>query len=817
MKYSALVFILFSIMITSCAPIEKESTRDKHHYPAEYLYKQREHPVGIKNDVFQKGYDKVQKLKNSPSQMHRADWEQEGPLNVPGRVVDIEGTGAPQNKIYACTASGGIFLTENEGDSWTPIFDDQVTLSIGDMDIAPSNNNILYVGTGESNAGGGSLAYDGFGVFKSDDGGITWIPKGLENVGSIGRVAIHPTNPDIVYVAAMGTLFAPNDERGIYKTTDGGQSWEQVLFVSNITGGIDLAIDPSDPDNVYAAMWERTRSPETRDYGGPTSGIYKTTNAGANWTELNNGLPNVDMGRIGIALSESEPETLYTTIADPGGPHLGIYQTVDGGDFWFEKSSDNITSVPFMWWFGRIAIHPTNPSLLYHIGFLTSRSTNGGNSWEQEFFQMHVDQHTVWMNPDDEDEVWMGNDGGVYHTTNGGNSFTSFNLPTTQFYTCEIDHLAPSNLYGGAQDNGTNRTLTGQNDDYTNIFGGDGFRVLVDYTNNDIIYAESQRGNLGKSTNGGNSFNSAKVGIGNESSNWNTPIAMHPTDPNIMYFGSSKLYKSTNKAFFWSAISDDLSDGPYSGINNYGTITEIGVSENDKVLAGTDDGNIWLVDEAGSLSQVYNSEPRRWITNVSFDPQNDNILYATFSGFRYASDDSQVIMSDNNGETWQNINGDLPDIPVNDLIIRPDAEEILIATDLGVFSTITGGANWLPVGNGLPNVVVTDIDFHAPTRKLVAATYGRSFFSTILKEDPSSTLEMSIDIDVYPNPTSEYISVDIDEVGLSFTIVNMSGQVAKQGIYNHKIDISQLKKGIYTIQLTNKEKQRYTSMFSVIQ
>ncbi len=817
MKYFALVYTFFLIMFIACSPTKQEQVApDKHKYPAEYLYKQREHPVGIKNDIFQKGYDHVQKLKNSTSQTLRADWEQEGPLNVPGRIVDIEGTGAPKNKIYACTASGGIFLTENEGNTWTPIFDDQITLSIGDMDIAPSNKNILYVGTGESNAGGGSLAYDGFGVFRSDDGGNTWTPRGLENVGSIGRVAIHPTNPDIVYVAAMGTLFAPNDERGIYKTTDGGQSWEQVLFVSNITGGIDLAIDPSNPDNVYAAMWERTRSPETRDYGGPTSGIYKSTNAGTHWTELSNGLPSVDLGRIGIAISESEPEILYTTIADPNGPHMGIYQTVDGGNFWFENSSDNITSVPFMWWFGRIAIHPKNPSLLYHIGFLTSKSTNGGNSWAPEFNQMHVDQHTVWMNPDDEDEVWLGNDGGVYLTINGGLSFTSFNLPTTQFYACEIDHLAPSNLYGGAQDNGTSRTLTGQNDDYTRIFGGDGFRVIVDPTDNNIIFAESQRGNLGKSTDGGNSFVSAKVGIGNEPSNWNTPIAMHPIDPNIMYFGSSRLYRSTDKANFWSAISNDLSDGPYFGINNYGTTTEICVSENDKVLAGTDDGNIWLVDEAGTLSQVYNSEPRRWITNVSFDPENDNIMYATFSGFRYASDDSQVIMSTNNGISWANINGDLPDIPVNDLIVRPDAAEILIATDLGVFSTINEGANWLPVGNGLPNVVVTDIDFHVPTRKLVAATYGRSFFSTLLKEDPLSTKEVSIEINVYPNPTSEYISIDTDDLGLNYTIIDMNGRIAIKGIYSNRIDISQLEKGIYAIQLINKEGQKYKSQFSVI-
>lgn len=816
MKYLVQAFFVFSLFIISCSISEVNPNQDKHHYPAEYLYKQREHPVGIKNDVFHKSYNHVQKLKSSNTHSHRSDWEEEGPLNIPGRIVDIEGTGAPENKIYACTASGGIFLTENEGDSWIPIFDDQVTLSIGDMDIAASNKDIIYVGTGESNAGGGSLAYDGFGVFRSDDGGISWTPRGLENVGSVGRVAIHPANPDIVYVAAMGTLFAPNDERGIYKTTDGGQSWEQVLFISNITGGIDLAIDPNNPDTVYAALWERSRSPETRDYGGPTSGIYKTTNAGSTWNKLSNGLPNNDMGRIGIAISESNPDILYTTIADPDGPLLGIYQTTNGGGFWFQKPDDNIASVPFMWWFGRIAIHPKNPSLIYHIGFFTNKSSNGGNSWDPEFNTMHVDQHTVWMNPENEDEVWMGNDGGVYLSKNGGNSFTSFNMPTTQFYTCEIDHLAPSNIYGGAQDNGTNRTLTGQNDDYTKIFGGDGFRVIVDPTDNNIIFVESQRGNLAKSTNGGNSFVPAKVGIGTESSNWNTPVVMHPTDPNIMYFGSSILYKSTNKGDFWSAISEDLSDGPYFGVNNYGTITELAASHNDKVLAGTDDGNIWLVDELGNISQVYNSEPKRWITNVSFDPHNDNILYATFSGFRYAADDSQVIMSNDNGQTWININGDLPDIPVNDLIIRPDAEEILIATDLGVFSTLNGGINWLPVGNGMPNVVVTDIDFHEPTLKLLAATYGRSFFSISLEEDPTSTKEISIDINVYPNPTSDYLSLDIYEEGLIYTIIGMNGQVAKKDIYNNKIDVSQLENGIYTIQVVNKDGQKYVSKFSVM-
>jgi len=409
--FSFLVFLFLLISCSEQSELRHEALMDKHKYPSDYMYLQRSYPHGkIDKEEYRKGYAVAQKMAKQ-STSRNGDWENVGPNLVGGRIVDIEGTGST---LYVSAASGGIFKTENDGFTWEPIFDDAITLSIGDMAISNLDDQVLYVGTGEANAGGGSLAYDGEGVYKSVDGGDNWLNIGLENVGSIGRVAIDPLDDNIVYVAAMGTLFSENEERGIFRTQDGGETWQKVLYLSPKTGGIDVLIDPQNPNIVYAALWERERLLYDRTYGGPTSGIYKSVDGGDNWIELSNGLPDDDMGRIGLAMAPSNPDVLYTTIAQPGGNLEGIYKTTDGGNFWEEKSTDNITNAPFMWWFGRMKVDPVDENKVYHIGFRMNVSVDGGDTWEDFFAGVHVDQHEVWIDPDNPDRIFVGNDGGVY-------------------------------------------------------------------------------------------------------------------------------------------------------------------------------------------------------------------------------------------------------------------------------------------------------------------------------------------------------------------------------------------------------------------
>lgn len=770
------------------------------------MYLQRSYPHGkIDKQAYHQGFALKQKMKGQSS-TRGGEWNNVGPINVGGRIVDIEGT---STALYVCAASGGMFKTTDNGSNWTPIFDNEITLSIGDLAISSTNEEVLYVGTGEANGGGGSLVYDGEGVFKSTDGGNTWNNVGLQEAGSIGRVAIDPIDDNIVFVAAMGYLFSENEERGIFRTQDGGVTWENVLYSSSKTGGIDVVIDPGNPDIVYAALWERERLLYDRTYGGPTSGIFKSEDGGDTWTELTVGLPTSDMGRIGLALAPSNPDVLYATITEPSGELNGIYRTANGGSSWEQKSYENITTVSFMYWFGRIKVHPTDEDIVYHVGYLMNKSCDGASSWDSFFPWVHVDQHEVWIDPNNPDRVYVGNDGGVYYSDNGGLIVRKFeNLPITQFYRCEIDFLEPTRIYGGTQDNGTIRTLTASVDDWHRINGGDGFTPLVDPTDNNYVYVSSQYGNFRRSETGGNNFMSATIGIfWQEPKNWNTPYVFDPNNPEILYYGSNHLYRSPDRALTWSKISEDLSNGPYSGVNPFGTLTSISVSpfNSDQILVGTDDGNVWITNDLGESWELLSDElPVRWVTSVNHHPTIENRIYVTFSGYRYGENSGYVYQMDYETKEWISMSDGLPQVPVNDLLIIPKTGEIVVASDLGVF-IYNEDDSWQLLSSELPNLIITDLDYHEPLNQLLVATYGRSMFTYTFDENVGTSESVNADaILFFPNPATSYL--DIQVVG--------SGKIEKAWISNsngintaistieniendQRIDISTLPSGNY--------------------
>jgi hypothetical protein len=682
-------------------------------------------------------------------------WQLRGPVNVGGRVTDLVADPANANKFYVGSASGGVWKTTDGGVTFTPIFDGLGTLSVGALALDPRDSNILYVGTGEANPGGGSTTQPGDGVWKTTDGGATWQHLGLDNTFEIGRIVVDPKNPSNVFVAAMGALFFHNVDRGVYRSQDGGLTWTKVLFVSDGAGAIDLAIDPVTPTRVFAATWERQRTPSARIYGGPGSGLWRSTDGGTTWTALAGGLPasSTEPSRIGVVVAPSSPSTVYAIYSRKADFSLvGVFRSTDSGTTWTQQSATSLASIIGAqgYWSGRMFVHPTNPNDLWVDGVNLAHSTNGGASFTS-ISGLHADQHAQWFSPASPAVILKGNDGGVYRSTNGGGAWTHFNnLPISQFYTVEAHPLEPAKIYGGLQDNGVQRTTTGQTNDWSSIIGGDGLEVHVDPLSTQVIYGESQFGALRRSTNGGASFSSATSGLTGRLG-WKTPIAIDPASTgtgttSTLYLGSSMLFRSTNSAASWTPISADLTNGNQGvGTIVFGTITTVAVAPSNKntIYIGTDDGNVWATQNAGaSYTRIDASLPKLWVTGVAVDPGNDAIAYATFSGFRVDQPLAHVFRTTDHGATWSDISGDLPDAPVNAIIIDPrQSSTLYVGSDVGAFVSTDLGASWAPLGTGLPDAPISDLKFlPGPPATLYAATYGRSIYSIDVPDAPATTV-----------------------------------------------------------------------------
>jgi hypothetical protein len=520
----------------------------------------------------------------------------------------------------------------------------------------------------------------------------------------------------------------------------------------------------------------------------------------------------VDVGRIGIDISQSDPSILYSIYADSIGYFKGVYKTFDRGGSWSQTNDASLSNMfsSFGWWFGRIHVDPTDPDIIYPMGLYLHKSEDGGTSYSQVSTGVHVDQHDIVAHPIDNESLVLGNDGGIYISGDGADSWSHLeNLPIMQFYTCEADEQYPERLYGGAQDMGTNRTLTGNTDDWDRIYGGDGFCVLVDFINNEYVYAEYQYGGLARSVNGGITFSPAVSGIsGQDRKNWKCPLIFDPLDPSVLYFGTEKLYRSTDRAESWTAISDDLSNGAGSHNLVYGTLTTIAISpaDSDVIYCGTDDGNVWVTLNGGSgWSKISDELPERWVTAIAVDPYDAQRAFVCLSGYRYDSYLPHVFMTENAGTDWQDISSGLPEAPVNDVVADPSVDSTLyVATDFGVYVSWDYGLHWQMLGGGLPNVPVVDIRLHDPSRKLIAATYGRSMYTFNLGAIVSNKeiLVNQEDLMFYPNPAREQISLQIESKRVNrIRIYSINGGLVREMDHpSGTVDISMLKKGLYVIE-----------------
>ncbi len=681
-----------------------------------------------------------------------------GPAVMSGRIAAIAVAPTEPMTIWVGSASGGLWKSADGGAEFVPVFDDHVA-SIGAIAVDPTDPDTVWVGTGETWVR--NSVSIGRGVYRTTDGGDTWRLMGLERTERIARIIVHPSQPDTVFVAATGQLWNSNPERGVYRTSDGGKSWQLVLFVDDDTGCADLAIDPQQPEILYAAMWQFRRQPDFFTSGGPGSDLYRSKNAGDSWQKLSKGLPEGNLGRIGIAVAPSRPSRVYAVV-EAEEPNSGLFRSDDLGGSWIQvNSSSNVTLRPF--YFGALTVDPEDYNRVYKPGTLLTVSTDGGKTFSQgggglRSGGVHPDYHVVWVNPKDPLHVLVGTDGGLYESRNRGGSFTFVGaLPVAQFYHVAVDDEHPYNVYGGLQDNGSwmgpSSAPGGVRNFHWQVLGrGDGFWVVPDPQQPDTVYLESQGGEIARvnRASGEGKFISPLPAAGEPGFrfNWNTPIHLGHHRPGTLYIGSQFLHRSRDRGESWSRMSGDLTtDDPdkqrqessggltidNSTAENHCTIYSIAESPLDEntIWVGTDDGNLQVTADGGeSWTNVVVNVPDlptgTWVSWIEASPHNDRTAFASFDGHRHGDMTSYVYVTHDLGASWQALASH--EIRGYCHIVRQDPENenlLFVGTELGLFMSIDDGASWVEVEGGFPNVAVRDLAIHPREHDLVIATHGR--------------------------------------------------------------------------------------------
>ncbi len=686
-----------------------------------------------------------------------------GPALASGRVADFAVHPDDRAHYYVAAASGGVWKTTNAGTTWTPVFDDQGSYSIGCLALDPNNPHVLWVGTGENNSQR-SVSF-GDGVYRSRDGGKSWEHLGLKASEHIGMIAIHPRNSDVVYVAAQGPLWRSGGDRGLYKTTDGGQTWERILHVSDDTGINEVHLDPRDPDVIYASAYQRRRRVWTLINGGPESAIYKSTDAGKTWRKLTRGLPEVDLGRIGLDIAPTRPDTVYAIVEAADGKS-GFFRSTDRGETW-EKRSDYACTSPQ--YYNEIFCDPCDPDRVYVPDTVTSVTDDGGKTFRRLPRQFrHVDDHALWIDPENTDYLLIGGDGGVYESFDRGENWRYMpNLPITQFYRVATDNSEPFYfIYGGTQDNNTlggpSRTLSRAgitNEDWFRTVGGDGYETAVDPEDPNIVYSLWQYGGLVRHDRRSGETVDIKpreaLGEAPYRWNWDTPLIISPHSHTRLYVAANRLFRSDDRGNSWTALSGDLSRGldrdalevmgriqPADAVSKHASTSIYGncVALSESPLAegllcvGTDDGLVHVTPDAGETWRrisVFPTVPDMTYVSCLTASQHDaDTVFAAFDNHKNGDFTPYLLRSDDRGATWESIAGDLPDREVV-YAIQQDHErpELLFAgTEFGVYFTLDGGQHWIKLTGGIPTIAVRDVELQRRENDLVLGTFGRGFY-----------------------------------------------------------------------------------------
>jgi photosystem II stability/assembly factor-like uncharacterized protein len=689
-------------------------------------------------------------------------WRGIGPAFTSGRIADFAVNSCNPSEYYVAVASGHIWKTVNNGTTFDAVFDNYGAYSMGCLAMDPNNHHVVWAGTGENNHQR-ALGY-GNGVYKTMDGGKSWKNMGLKESRQIGKILIDPRNSDVVYVAAEGSVWGPGGDRGLYKTTDGGNTWERVLEISEHTGINDMVMDPRNPDVIYASSEQRRRHVHTKIGGGPESGIHKTTDGGKTWKKLKSGLPGGDVGGIGLAISPVNPDVVYAII-EAAGESGGFFRSTDRGESW-RKMSDHHASGQY---YNEIYCDPKDVDKVYSMETVSHVTLDGGKTWERvSNNNRHVDDHALWIDPDDTKHFIIGGDGGVYETFDEGTHYIfKSNLPVTQFYRVNVDNTWPFYwVYGGTQDNnsmgGPSRNLSSRgvgSCEWIVTLGGDGFWQAIEPDNPDIVYSEYQYGNIYRhdKQSGQNTGIKPQPRKGEDTYkwNWNTPFIISPHSGTRLYMAANKVFRSDNRGDKWEVISDDITAqvdrntwpvmDRYWGVDAvqkdvstslFGMAVSLAESpvKEDLLYVGTDDGVISVTDDAGgSWFQVkeFPGVPQyTYVSDILPDKFNENVVYASFDNHKRDDFKPYILKSTDKGRTWQSVSSNLPENgtvhTIEQDFIKPQL--LFVGTEFGAFFSENGGETWTQLKSGLPSVAVKDMVIQERESDLVLATFGRGFY-----------------------------------------------------------------------------------------
>lgn len=699
-------------------------------------------------------------------------WRSVGPKMAGARIEAIAVPTGEPHTIYVGIGSGNLWKTTNNGITWTPIFEHESTFTIGDVAVAPSNPDIVWVGTGETEPRHSGYTYAGTGMFKSVDAGRTWVNTGLHDTHHIGKVVIDPTNPDVVYAAAIGSFWSAGGQRGVFKTTDGGATWTSSLDPGPRTGVVDLVMDPSDPRVLYAAAWQPVL--------GPGSGIYKTTDAGKTWSKLTAGLPPGPLGRIGLDVAPSRPNIVYAFI-DNQAPYTGeptvrdrkvvgaeVYRSDDKGGTWRKANTSDLYPVftIYGWKFCDVRVSPDDPEQIYILGLRGYTSRDGGRTYEPfgeqvlrlhdtEGKVLHLDHHEIWIDPRLPDRILLGNDGGLFLSHDRARTWLHINnIPAAEFYAIAVGDRSPYFIYGGTQDNAAlygpaDVALSDTGADlWRHVYidqwtGGDSFTTLPDPTDADIVYYEHQHGALRRMNLAGPSVQTGGAGVTNIAPRappgeapwrfgWDMPFLISPHNPFTLYAGGNKVLKSLDRGARWRAISPDLADegGGERSVVPFGTISALDESaiQPGLLYAGTEGGTLWLTrDDGTNWSRVGEGLPRKWIRRVVASRHDPATVYVALTGYREDDFSAYLFVSRNYGGSWTSLAGSLPQAPIHVVREDPGNPDVLyVGTDLGVYASLNKGATWVSLSTTLPTTPVHDLAVHPGEGEIVIGTHGRS-------------------------------------------------------------------------------------------
>ena len=684
-----------------------------------------------------------------------------------GRIADIAIHPTDENVWYIAVGSGGVWKTENAGTTWTPLFDKQSVYSTGCITIDPSNPHIVWVGTGE-NVGGRHVGY-GDGIYRSDDGGKSWKNMGLEASERISKIIVHPSQSNVIWAAVQGPLWTSGGERGLYKSTDGGATWNHTLGNTEWTGVTDVVIDPRDPMILYAATWDRHRTVAAYMGGGPGSGLYRSSDGGETWSTLKRGLPTSNMGKIGLAISPQQPDVLYAAI-ELDRRKGGVYRSADRGSTW-KKMSDAVSGGTGPHYYQELYASPHAFDRIYLANVRMRISDDGGKTFRtMKEKHKHSDNHALVFKADDPDYLLVGSDGGLYESFDLAENWRFINnLPLTQFYKLAVDDAEPFyNIYGGTQDNNTQRgpsrtdNVHGiRNGDWSITLFGDGHQPATEPGNPNIIYSEWQQGNLCRIdvTTGEIVYIKPQPEAGEvqERYNWDAPILVSFHDPKRLYFASQRVWRSDNRGDNWSAISSDLTrnqnrlelpimgrvqsfDNPWDvyAMSNYNSITSLAESpkNEDLLYAGTDDGIIqvtenggasWRKIEAGTIPDLPSTA---FINDLKADLFDENTVYLACDNHKYGDFNPYLFKSNNRGKSWKDISANLPDRTLVWRIVQDHVNQNLFfaATEFGIYFSVNGGEYWTKFKGGLPTISFRDLAIQRRENDLIGASFGRSFY-----------------------------------------------------------------------------------------